>query len=168
MEYRMEDIRKYYNEFRVYNYDDLIRQGFTESNARFMSEIGVPYNFLGFIFFDTEGFNTHVISDEKYIQIGVFKPHEYTINGIYVHLASGKVLKESEDGIVLLNRDLKTFFLFHLIFYQEAKKYNLKQIEECNTYGAEVRSKFEKIDSEAMENSEGYWSTKVEEYEEMW
>lgn len=168
MGYNLENIRKYYDDFLIYHYENLIKQGFTESGAIFMSEIGVPYNFLGFTFFDLGEFKTCVFSDEKYIQVGVFRPHDYTNNGVYVHLGSGKVVKESEHGISLLNRDLKTFFLFHLIFFQEARKYNLKEVEQCNTYGAEVRKKFEKIDPESMENSEGYWSTKVEEYEEMW
>ncbi|URJ44311.1 SUKH-4 family immunity protein [Paenibacillus polymyxa] len=168
MEYNVENIKKYYNDFRIYDYDGLIKRGIIKSDALFMSEIGVPYNFLGFTFFDLEEFKTYVFSDETYIQVGIFRPHDYTNNGIYVHLGSGKVVKESENGIVLLNRDLKTFFLFHLIFFQEAKKYNLKVVEECNTYGSAVRNKFEKIDPEAMENNEGYWSVKVEEYEEMW
>jgi len=168
MEYNIENVKKYYDDFRLYNYDNLIKQGFIESDALFMSQIGVPYNFLGFTFFELEEFKTCIFSDEKYIQVGIFRPHDYTSDRIYVHLGSGKVVKESENDIVLLNRDLKTFFLFHLIFFQEAKKYNLKEVEECNTYGEEVRNKFEKIDPEAMENSEGYWSTKVEEYEEMW
>lgn len=168
MEYKVENIRKYYDDFRIYPYDDLIKQGFTERDALFMSEIGVPFKFLGFAFFGLEEFKICLFSGEEYIQVGIFRPHSYTNNGIYVHLGSGKVVKESEHGIVLLNRDLKTFFLFHLIFFQDAKKYNLKNIEECNTYGAEVRKKFENMDPEAMENHEGYWSTKVEEYEEMW
>lgn len=168
MEYNVENIKKYYNDSRIYDYDDLIKRGFLESDALFLNEIGVPYNFLGFTFFDLEEFKTFVFSDEKYIQVGIFRPNDYTSNGVYVHLGSGKVVKESENDIVFLNRDLKTFFLFHLIFFQEAKKYNLKELVECNTYGAEVRIKFEKIDPEAMENSDGYWSTRVEEYEEMW
>ncbi|AWB43155.1 hypothetical protein DCC85_02180 [Paenibacillus sp. CAA11] len=168
MEYNIEGIRKYYDDFRIYPYDKLIEQGFVESDALFMSEIGIPHNFLGFTFFALEEFKSCIFSDEKYIQIGIFRPHDYTDNKIYVRFGSGKVVKESENGIALLNRDLKTFFLFHLIFFQEAKKYNLKNVEDCNTYGTEVRKKFEKIDPEAMENSEGYWSTKVEEYEEMW
>lgn len=168
MEFKVENIKKYYDDFWVYNYDDLIKQGFTESDALFMSEMGVPHIFQGFIFYDISKFKTCVLFNEKYIQVGIFMPHDYTSNSIYVHLGNGKVIKEAESDIILLNRDLKTFFLFHLIFFQLAKKYNLKNIEECNTYGEELRAIFEEIDPEAMKNSEGYWSTKVEEYEEMW
>ncbi|MGO4527476.1 SUKH-4 family immunity protein [Paenibacillus sp. 2TAF8] len=168
MEYNIEKIKKYYDDFRLYNYDILIKQGFKDSDAIFMSQIGVPNRFLCFTFFELEEFKTCIISNEIYIQVGIFEPHDYTCDGIYVHLHSGKVVKESDKDIVLLNRDLKTFFLFHLILFQEAKNYNLKEVEECNKYGEEVRKKLEKIDPEAMQNSEGYWFTKVEEYEEMW
>lgn len=151
-----------------YNYPALMRQGFTEENAILMSKHGIPHHFLGFEFYDIGDFKTHEVSNETYIQIGIFKPHPYTSQAIYIYSGNGRVIKEAEHHLALLNRDLRTFFLFQVIFIQVAKQYNLKSVEECNAYGTEVRAIFEEIDPEAMQNSEGYWSTKVEEYEEMW
>ncbi|MNO07098.1 hypothetical protein D3C81_2291580 [compost metagenome] len=67
MEYNIENIKKYYDDFRLYNYDNLIKQGFIESDAFFMSQIGVPYNFLGITFFELEEFKTCVFSDHMII-----------------------------------------------------------------------------------------------------
>ncbi|MFS0557079.1 hypothetical protein [Brevibacillus sp. 179-C9.3 HS] len=56
-----------------YNYPALMRQGFTEDNAILMSKHGIPHHFLGFEFFDIGDFKTHEVSNETYIQIGIFK-----------------------------------------------------------------------------------------------
>lgn len=45
MEYNVENIKKYYNDSRIYDYNDLIKRGFLDSDAFFLNEIGVPYNF---------------------------------------------------------------------------------------------------------------------------
>lgn len=166
MDFDIREIREYYDsELRDYDYDDLIRLGISHDNADFMVSIGVPEEYDDIVFYGKDTIHKTLIEGITYIKIGHFG---YIPHGLYV--------KEGCDGffstsslhappIYLLNKNLRTFFLFHLIKNELHMKMEQEGEYSTQKYARELRRLYEQIDPISMQDVEGYWSILVEEYE---
>ncbi|WII35816.1 SUKH-4 family immunity protein [Paenibacillus thiaminolyticus] len=166
MDFDIREIREYYDsELRAYDFNELVSLGISHDNADFMVGIGVPEEFDDFVFYGTNDFKQLLIEGMQFIRIGHYTSNGY---GLYVKGDGNELFTSSsfhEPKIYMLNKNLKTFFLFHLIRQEVSMR--MKQQSEYTSYkyASELRKVYEKIDPEAMKDVEGYWSHRVEDYE---
>lgn len=139
--------------------------GISIENADFMIGIGVPEELGDFEFYGFNDFQKIVIEEVQFIKIGHYASYGY---GLY--------LKEGSDGmftsssfhhplIYMLNQNLRTFFLFHLIRQKISERMKKNGVYTSYNYAIELRKVYEQIDPVAMKEVEGYWSHLIEDYE---
>lgn len=162
----IRDIRGYYDieNSRDYDYDDLVHLGISPDNADVMTRISVPGQLGDFIFYEKDRFQKTPIEGVVYIQIGHYGYGEY---GLYVKESGDEVCAGSvfhQPSIYTLNKNLRTFFLFHLIRNELLMTKRQGQYTSYK-YAGELRKMYEQIDPVAMRDVEGYWSHLVEDYE---
>lgn len=166
MDFDIREIREYYDsELREYDFNELVSLGISHDNADFMVGIGVPEEFDVFVFYGTDNFQKLSIEGVQFIKIGHYTSYGY---GLYVKEGSDELFTSSffhEPQIYMLNQNLKTFFLFHLIRQEVLTR--MKQQGEYTSYkyASELCKVYGKIDPVAMKDAEGYWSHLVEDYE---
>lgn len=170
MDFDIREICDYYDsELRDYDYDELIRLGISHDDADFMVSIGVPEEYDDFVFYGRDTLKKTLIEGVEFINIGHFSCYGILDpNALY--------LKEGSDGlfinsphhkppIYMLNKNLRTFFLFELIRNELAMKMKKESEYSTQKYARELRRLYDQIDPRSMKDVEGYWSTLVEEYE---
>lgn len=166
MDLDIRKIREFYDsDVRDYNLTDLLNIGISHDNADFMIGIGVPEEYNDFVFYESNGFQKLLVGDEQIIKIGHYSFLQY---GLYVKEGRDELFTSSsyhKPQIYILNKNLRTFFLFHLIKNEVAKK--MIQEGEYSSYNFAIKlSKlYEQIDPVAMKDVEGYWSHLIEDYE---
>lgn len=170
MDFDIHDIRDYYDSaLRDYDYDELVGLGISQENADFMVSIGVPEEYDDFIFYGTDTIQKSVIDGTKFIKIGHYACYGIlSSKGLYLIEGSDELFTTSSlhvPSIYMLNKNLRTFFLFHLIRNELAMK--MRQDGEYTTqkYARELRKLYDQIDPIAMKDVEGYWSHLIEDYE---
>ncbi|MBW5470855.1 hypothetical protein GPJ61_23860 [Brevibacillus formosus] len=170
MDFDIREIRDYYDsELRDYDYDELVRIGISHDNADFMVSIGVPEEYDDFVFYGKDTIQKTLIEGIKFIKIGHYACHGIlNPNGLYLKEGSDGLFTTSslhDPPIYLLNKNLRTFFLFHLIKNELAMK--MRQEDEYSTqkYARELRRLYDQIDPIPMKDVEGYWSHLIEDYE---
>ncbi|NQF15979.1 hypothetical protein HPY31_18960 [Brevibacillus sp. HB1.3] len=166
MDFDIREIRKYYgSEIREYDFDKLVNVGITRENADFMIDVGVPEEFADFVFYGFDDFQKLLFEDVQVIKIGHFSFCEY---GLYLKESSNEFFTSSsyhEPQIYMLNKNLRTFFLFHLIRNKVAMKMMQQGEFTSYNYAIELRRLYGQIDPVAMKDVEGYWSHLIEDYE---
>ncbi|WP_429845155.1 hypothetical protein [Brevibacillus sp. FIR094] len=148
-----------------YDYHELVTLGISYDNAEFMVSIGVPEEFDVFVFYKIDQFQKLLMEDVSYIQIGHFSFCKY---GLYVKEGSDEFFTTSslhEPHLYMLNKNLRTFFLFHLIKNEVAMKMRQQGEYTSYKYACELRRLFEQIDPVPMKDVESYWSHLIEDYE---
>ncbi|MEC0210440.1 SUKH-4 family immunity protein [Paenibacillus ehimensis] len=164
------EIREYYDsELRDYDYNELVRLGISHDDADFMVSIGVPENYDDFVFYGRDTFKKTLIEGVEFINIGHYSCYGILDpNALYLKKGSDGLFINSshhKPPIYMLNKNLRTFFLFELIRNELAMK--MKQESEYNEqkYARELRKLYEQIDPVAMKDLDGYWSHLIEDYE---
>ncbi|MGG4095001.1 SUKH-4 family immunity protein [Paenibacillus lautus] len=170
MDFDIREIREYYeSEVRDYDYDELLSLGISHDNAQFMVGIGVPEEFNDFVFYGTDTFKKTFIEDIQFINIGHYACFGMrNPDGLYLKEGSDELFTTSSfhrPQIYLLNKNLKTFFLFHLIRNELAMKMRQEGEYSSQKYARELRKLYEQLDPVAMKDVEGYWSHLIEDYE---
>ncbi|MEK4075991.1 SUKH-4 family immunity protein [Paenibacillus sp. FSL M7-0656] len=170
MDFDIVEIKDYYDtEIINYDYTKLKAWGVTEENAHFLIDIGVPEQYDDFSFYESEAFQVKVVEGEEYIQIGHFASYGMRDSyGLYLKQGSDMFFATSsldKSNVYMLNKNLGTFFLFHLIRSELATKMRLESTYTADEYARALRGYLEKIDPIAMKNVEGYWSHLLEDYE---
>ncbi|MFJ8460802.1 SUKH-4 family immunity protein [Lysinibacillus xylanilyticus] len=170
MDIDIREIRDYYDsEIRDYDYNELVRLGVSHDNAEFMVSIGVPEEYNDFMFYGSDTFQKTLIEGVQYIKIGHFTSFGMRNSyGLYFKESSSEFFTTSslhEPHLYMINKDLGTFFLFHLIKNELVMK--MKQENEYSTqkYAHELQKMFDQIDPVAMKDVEGFWSHFIEDYE---
>ncbi|MFD0589136.1 hypothetical protein ACFQZE_14130 [Paenibacillus sp. GCM10027627] len=170
LEFDIYEIREYYDsELRDYDYNELVRLGISHDDADFMVSIGVPENYDNFVFYGRDAFKKTLIEGEEFIHIGHYSCYGILdLNGLYLKRGSdGLFINSSHHNppIYMLNKNLRTFFLFELIRHELAME--MKQKSEYNEkeYARELRKLYEQIDPVAIKDLDGYWSHLIEDYE---
>ncbi|UIO43741.1 hypothetical protein LOY85_06195 [Brevibacillus brevis] len=170
MDFNIRDIRDYYDsEVQDYDYKELISLGISHDNADFMVSIGVPKEYNDFVFYGTDTLQKTIMEGVQCITIGHYA--SFGMRNLY-----GLYLKEGSDGLFttsslhepqlyMLNKNLRTFFVFHFIKNEVAMKMRQQGEYTSNTYACELRSLFEQIDPLPMKDVESFWSHLVEDYE---
>lgn len=88
--------------------------------------------------------------------------------GLYLKEGSDELFTSSsfhQPLIYMLNKNLKTFFLFHLIRHEVSGRMRKEGVYTSYMYANELRKLYEQIDPIAMKDVEGYWSHLIEDYE---
>lgn len=170
MNFDIVEIKDYYDtEIIHYDFTNLKDLGISEENARFLIDIGVPEQYDDFFFYTSEAFQLKAIEGEEYIQIGHFASYGMRDSyGLYLKQGSDMFFTTSsldKSNVYMLNKNLGTFFLFHLIRSELANKMRLEGTYTSDEYARALRGYFEKIDPIAMKNVENYWSHLLEDYE---
>ncbi|KLU57917.1 hypothetical protein EL84_05470 [Paenibacillus sp. VT-400] len=170
MDFDIVEIKDYYDtEIIHYDFTNLKDLGISEENAHFLIDIGVPEQYDDFSFYESEAFQVKVIEGEEYIQIGHFVSYGMRDSyGLYLKQGSDMFFTTSsldKSNVYMLNKNLGTFFLFHLIRSELATKMRMEGTYTSDEYARALRGYFEKIDPIAMKNVEGYWSHMLEDYE---
>lgn len=170
MDFNILEIRDYYDsEIINYDYDKLTKRGVSEENARFLIDVGVPAEYYDFVFYEVEAFHVKGIEDEEYIQIGHFASYGMRDSyGLYLKQGSDTLFTTSpldKSEVYILNKNLRTFFLFRLIRNELAAKMRLEGVYTSDKYASKLRDYFENVDPISMKNVEGYWSHFLEDYE---
>ncbi|PWW37931.1 MULTISPECIES: SUKH-4 family immunity protein [Paenibacillus] len=170
MDFDIVEIKDYYDtEIINYDFTNLKDWGISEENAHFLIDIGVPEQYDDFSFYESGAFQVKVIEGEEYIQIGQFASYGMRDSyGLYLKQGSDMFFTTSsldKSNVYMLNKNLGTFFLFHLIRSELATKMRLEGTYTPDEYARALRVYFEKIDPIAMKNDEGYWSHMLEDYE---
>lgn len=170
MNFDILEIKDYYDS-EIIDYDQvkLINWGISEENTNFFMKIGVPEQYDDFVFYKVESFRLKVFADEEYIQIGHFASYGMREPyGLYLKRDSDMLFITStldNSKLYILNKNLETFFLFHLIRSEIATALRIEGAYTSDRYASELRGYFEQIDPIAMKNVEGYWSHLLEDYE---
>lgn len=164
--FNIHEIRDYYDS-NLHNYDlnGLVSIGVSPENADFMTDIGVPEKFDEFIFYGLNDFQTMLIEDVPLIKIGHYTSYRY---GLYFKVGCDELFTSSpchKPLIYRLNKDLKTFFLFHLIRHEISAKMRKEGVYTTYRYALELRKLYTELDPIAMRDVEGYWSHLIEDYE---
>ncbi|APB70176.1 cell division regulator GpsB [Paenibacillus polymyxa] len=166
MDYDIREIREYYDsEIRDYDFNELVSLGLSHENADFMTAIGVPEEFDDFVFYELNDLKKLLVAEVQFIKIGHYASNGY---GLY--------LKEGEDGfftsssfhhpsVYMLNKNLRTFFLFQLIRQEVSSEMRQRNIYTSYKYAIELRKLYEQIDPASLEDVEGYWSHLIQDYE---
>lgn len=166
MNFDIREIREYYDsETRNYDFNGLVNLGISIENADFMIDIGVPEELGDFEFYDYNGFQKVVIEEGQFIKIGQNISNEY---GLYLKEGSDELFTSSSfhhPSIYMLNQNLRTFFLFHLIRQEISAKMKKEGIYTSYNYSIELRKVYDQIDPLAMNEGEGYWAHLIEDYE---
>ncbi|MGK5509293.1 hypothetical protein [Brevibacillus formosus] len=166
MDFDIREIRDYYDsELQDYDYNDLVSFGISLENADFMIGIGVPEEFDDFVFYRLNDFQKLLIDDVQFIKIGHYTSYGY---GLYLKEGSDELFTSSsfhQPLIYMLNKNLKTFFLFHLIRHEVSVRMRKEGVYTSYMYAIELRKLYEQIDPIAMKDVEGYWSHLIEDYE---
>ncbi|WP_340015068.1 SUKH-4 family immunity protein [Paenibacillus sp. FSL K6-1318] len=170
MNFDIVEIKDYYDtEIIHYDFTNLKDRGISEENAHFLIDIGVPEQYDDFFFYTSEAFQLKFIEEEEYIQIGQFASYGMRDSyGLYLKQGSDMFFTTSsldKSNVYILNKNLGTFFLFHLIRNELATKMRLEGTYTSDEYARALRGYFEKIDPIAMNNVEAYWSHMLEDYE---
>ena len=170
MDFDIRDIRDYYDsEVQDYDYKELISLGISHDNADFMVSIGVPKEYNDFVFYGTDTLQKTIMEGVQCITIGHYA--SFGMRNSY-----GLYLKEGSDGLFttsslhepqlyMLNKNLRTFFMFHFIKNEVAMKMRQQGEYTSNKYACELRRLFEQIDPLPMKDVESFWSHLVEDYE---
>jgi len=170
MKFDLEEIAAYYDSApSKYDYYELLEFGISLRNADFIVSIGLPQSLDDFVFYELENMQKEIIKGVKLIRIGHHATYGF-LNQQPLYLLEGEdemffASCNHPLSIYQLNKDLKTFFLFHLMRYElysamkKAEKYN------THTYAYELRQLFIQYDANTMEDTEGYWSHLIEDYE---
>lgn len=166
MDFDIQEIREYYDsEIRNFDYNKLVNIGISTKNADFMIGIGVPEEFGDFQFYEFNKFKKIVIGEARFIKIGHNTSNGY---GLYLKEGSDELFTSSSFHhplIYMLNQNLRTFFLFHLIRQEISAKMKKEGIYTSHNYAIELQKVYEQIDPVAMKEVEGYWSHWIEDYE---
>ncbi|NQF15981.1 SUKH-4 family immunity protein [Brevibacillus brevis] len=170
MEFDIHEILDYYDtELRDYNYFELIELGISHENADFMVSIGVPEKYDNFVFYDANDFQKTLIDGAQFIIIGHYADYKgRKLKDLYFKVGSDGFFTTSSlraPLIYMLNKNLRTFFLFDLIKNEVATKMRKEGEFNSYKYAIELRGLFEQIDPEAMKDVEGFWSRLIEDYE---
>ncbi|WP_145335145.1 SUKH-4 family immunity protein [Paenibacillus xylanexedens] len=163
-------IKEYYDtDVLEYDYAELILRGISEENAQFLTQIGVPEQYDDFFFYRLDQFHDKDVTGEQYIQIGHFASYGMRdACGLYLKPESDILYMNSslaKSAVYALNKNIETFFLFHLIRSELSTKMRSEGTYTQAHYASELRRYFEQIDPVAMQNVEGYWSHLLEDYE---
>ncbi|WP_145414565.1 SUKH-4 family immunity protein [Paenibacillus xylanexedens] len=161
-------IKEYYDtDVLEYDYAELILRGISEENAQFLTQIGVPEQYDDFFFYRLDQFHDKDVTGEQYIQIGHFASYGMRdACGLYLKPESDILYMNSslaKSAVYALNKNIETFFLFHLIRSELSTKMRSEGTYTQAHYASELRRCFEQIDPVAMQNVEGYWSHLLEE-----
>lgn len=166
MDFDIREIREYYDsKLHHYNYDGLVNLGVSHENATFMIDLGVPEEYVDFVFYDFNNLEIVFIEDIQFIKIGYQLSNEY---GLFLKEGNDEVFTSSslhQPSMYILNRNLRTFFLFQLVRYEVAAKMRKDGIYTSYNYAIKLRKEYERIDPLAMKDNEGYWSHLIEDYE---
>ncbi|MWC30012.1 SUKH-4 family immunity protein [Paenibacillus sp. MMS18-CY102] len=170
MDFDIREIRDYYDSnLRDYDYDELVKIGVSYENADFMVSIGVPEVYDDFVFYGMDTIQKTIIEDTEFIIIGHYACHGIlSPKGLFLKEGSDKLFTISSvhyPSIYMLNKNLRTFFLFDLIRSELAMKMRREGEYSSQKYAQELRKFFEQHDPEAMNYVEGYWSHFIEDYE---
>ncbi|MCA1294985.1 hypothetical protein LBW89_18390 [Paenibacillus sp. alder61] len=166
MDFDIKEIIKYYGEdVWQYKLNDLLNVGISRENANFISSSGLPKVFSDFIFFEFEKFEKITFKNTNIIKIGQFSFGEH---GLFLKENEDELFASSsyhEPEIYIMNKNIETFFLFHLIKNKIA--INMIERNKFNSfdYALELKKVYNENDYVAMEDQEGYWSHLVEDYE---
>lgn len=164
MDYEIREIREYYDsEIRDYDFNELVRIGVSRENADFMTDIGVPEEIDGFVFFEFSDFEKLSIDEVQFIKIGYHSSY-----GIFLKEGSDELFTSSSihrPYMYVLNRNIRTFLLFQLIRHEISARMRSEGVYTPNKYAIELRKVFEQFDAVSMRDTEGYWSHLLEDYE---
>lgn len=164
----LEIIEHYDTDVLEYDYAKLSLRGISEENVQFLTRIGVPEHYDDFFFYELDQFHDKEIAGERYIQIGHFTSYGMRdACGLYLKPESDILYMNSsldKSAVYALNKNIETFFLFHLIRSELSTKMRSEGTYTQAHYASELRSYFEQIDPVAMQNVEGYWSHLLEDY----
>ncbi|MFP4978681.1 hypothetical protein ACE6ED_24965 [Paenibacillus sp. CN-4] len=162
----IHEIRDYYDsDLHNYDFNGLVSIGVSLENADFMTDIGVPEAYNEFVFYGLNDFQTMLIEDVPFIKIGHYTSYGY---GLYFKVGCDELFTSSPYHlplIYMLNKDLKTFFLFHLIRHEISARMRKEGVYTSYLYAVELRRLYTEIDPIAMGDVEGYWSHLIEDYE---
>ncbi|ALA43345.1 MULTISPECIES: hypothetical protein [Paenibacillus] len=166
MDYDIREIREYYDsEIRDYDFNELVGLGVSRENADFMIDIGVPEEFDDFVFYELNDFKKLLIGEVQFIKIGHYASYGY---GLYLKEGEGGLFTSSSfhhPFVYMLNKNLRTFFLFQLIRQELSSEMRQREIYTSYKYAIELRKLYEQIDPAALKDVEGYWSHLIEDYE---
>lgn len=166
MDFDIREIREYYDsEIRSYDFNKLVNFGVSNDNADFMVGIGIPAELGEFEFYRFNEFCKIGIEEVQFIKIGHHASYKY---GLYLKEGSEELYTSSSlhsPLMYILNQNLKTFFLFHLIRQELSVKMKKEGIYTSYDYAIELRKMYEQVDPIAMKEVEGYWSHLIEDYE---
>ncbi|MCP1136957.1 SUKH-4 family immunity protein [Paenibacillus polysaccharolyticus] len=170
MNFNILEIKEYYDtDVLEYDYAELSLRGISKKNAQFLTQIGVPEQYEDFFFYKLDQFHDKDLTGEQYIQIGHFASYGMRdAYGLYLKSESDILYMNSsldKSAVYALNKNIETFFLFHLIRSELSAKMRSEGTYNQAHYASELRSYFEQIDPVAMQNVEGYWSHLLEDYE---
>lgn len=170
LDFDIYEIREYYDsELRDYDYFELVRLGISHDDADFMVSIGVPEDYDDFVFYGMDTFKKTSIEGVEFINIGHYSCYGILdLNALYLKEGSeGLFINSShhKPPIYMLNKNLRTFFLFELIRNELAMKMKQEGEYDGQEYARELRKLYERIDPVAMRDLDGYWSHLVEDYE---
>ncbi|ANF97576.1 hypothetical protein [Paenibacillus bovis] len=166
MNFDIKEISNYYGEDKwQYKLNDLLNIGISNENANFISEKGLPKVFSDFTFYKFDNFEKISLKDAHIIKIGEFS---FSKSGLFLKQDEDELFSTSSyhgSNIYILNKNLETFFLFHLIKDKIAQNMIKKNKFDSYKYAIELKNKYNENDYMAMEDQEGYWSHLVEDYE---
>ncbi|MEN1988861.1 hypothetical protein [Paenibacillus hubeiensis] len=169
MHYDIREILQYYDsDLRVYDYDQLIEIGVSRNNAEFMVSVGVPEDYDDFVFYGTDAIQKMLIDGTVFIKIGHYACYGILgSNGLYIKEGEDELFTSSsyrKPQIYMLNKNLKTFFWFHLIKNELAMEMKREGGYTTQKYAQELHRLYEQLDPLAMKDAEGYWSHLIEDY----
>lgn len=166
MIFNINEIIKYYGEdIWQYKRIELLDLGISRENANFISINGLPKVFSDFNFFELEKFQKTPFENTNIIKIGQLS---FGVYGLFLKENEDELFTSSyyhESNIYILNKNVETFFLFHLIKNKIAKNRIERNEFNSSEYALELKRVFNENDCVAMEDQEGYWSHLVEDYE---
>ena len=133
----------------------------SNNTKKILCDIGLPYEPLNFIQFNIEEIE-NIKLDEEYVIIG----NDFGTNICINHKDEiFSIDMENEYPIRFINKNLKAFLEFIIIFLSHENEINDADDDEINQVLQKIRTEFEVIDIQALISKENWWSIILEQME---